>query len=123
MGGSGDVQGLGSGRLAAGIGGDLVDPRLGLTQQLLAPPLQGLAPLIDRDGLFQRNLAIFQALDDRFELFDRALEGQALHIGVGVFNHVSFERYFGVDLSRGPSLAAIAEAMWPFRCTSRASAR
>src|SRR5579871_1643179 len=90
---SGDVQRLGSRRPTAGISRDFVDPSLGLAQQFLAAPLQGFAALIDRNRLFQRDLAFLKSLDDRFELFDRSLECQALYIGigVGVFDHGPFE--------------------------------
>src|SRR5712691_2642154 len=81
------VQRLGPGRLAAGIERDFFDPRLGLAQQLLAAALERLAALVDGDGLLERHLALFEPLDDRFELLDRLLEGQALDVGMGGVGH------------------------------------
>jgi len=42
-----NVQRLGAGHPAIGIGGDLVDPRFGLPQQFLAAALQGFAALVN----------------------------------------------------------------------------
>src|SRR6478672_10882589 len=78
------------GDLAIGSGGDLVDAGFGLPQQLLAAPLQGLAALIDGDRFLQRHLALLEPLDDRFQLFDRALEGEGLDVRLVVFGHVVF---------------------------------
>src|ERR1700742_2661966 len=61
-------------RLAAGIGGDLLDAGLGLAQQFLAAALERLAALVDRHRFLERNLALFEPFDDRFELLDRLLE-------------------------------------------------
>src|SRR5712691_10886727 len=77
-----DVERLGSGRLARGIEGDLLDPGLGLAQQFHAATLERLAALVDRDRLLERHLALLEPLDDRFELLDRLLEGQARDVGV-----------------------------------------
>src|SRR5215216_2463168 len=44
------VERLGPGRLAGGIERDLLDPRRGLTQPLLAAALEHFAALVDRDG-------------------------------------------------------------------------
>jgi hypothetical protein len=52
-------------RLARGIEGDFLDPRLGLPQQVLTAPLENLAALVDGDRLLQWHLAVFEALDDR----------------------------------------------------------
>src|SRR3981189_403678 len=85
-----NVERLRTGHLAIGVGGDLVDPRLRLPQQFLAPPFQGLAPLVDGDGFFQRHLAVLEPLDDRFKLLDRALEAQLSDVDLGVFGHIAF---------------------------------
>src|SRR5262245_41884575 len=85
--GLGDVERFGSGRLAGGIERDLLHPRLGLPQQLLAAALERLAPLVDGDRLLERHLALLEPLDDRFELLDRPLEGEALDVGMGVVGH------------------------------------
>src|SRR5262245_66495835 len=85
--GSGDVERLGAGRLAGGIEPDLLDPSLGLAQQLLAAALERLAALVDGDRFLERHLALLEPLDDRFELFDRPLEGQALDVGMGGVGH------------------------------------
>src|ERR1700676_4489912 len=93
-----NVERLGAGDLAIGVGGDLVDPRLGLAQQFLAAPLQGLATLIDGDRFLQRHLAVLEPLDDRFEFLDRALEAQLLDVDLSVplgiswvvFGHLAF---------------------------------
>ncbi len=77
------VERLGAGRLAGGIERDLLHARFGLAQQFLAALLERLAALVDRDRFFERNFALFEPLDDRFELLDRALEGQALDVGIG----------------------------------------
>src|SRR5579871_3400298 len=70
------VERLGAGRLAAGIERDPFDPRLGLPQQVLAAALERLTALVDHDRFFERHLALFKPLHDRFELLDRALEGE-----------------------------------------------
>src|ERR1700754_1679236 len=84
------VERLGSGDLAIAVGGDLVDPRLSLPQQLLAAPFQRLAALVDGDGFLQWHLAVLEPLDDRFKLFDRALEAELLDVRLGIFDHVAF---------------------------------
>src|SRR5258708_38744805 len=84
------VERFGSGRLAIGIGGDLVDPRLRLPQQFLASRLQRVAALVDGDGFLQRHLAFLEPLHDRFKLLDRALEAQLPDVHLGVFGHVAF---------------------------------
>src|SRR5258708_23544036 len=88
------VERLGPGHLAVGVGGDLVDPRLGLPQQFLAAPLQGFAALVDGHRFLQRHLAVFEPLDDRFKLLDRALEAQLfdvdLAVSLGIFRHIAF---------------------------------
>src|SRR5262245_8858703 len=84
---SGNVERLGAGRLAGGIEPDLLHPSLGLAQQLLATALERLAALVDGDRLLERHLALLEPLDDRFELLDRLLEGQALDVGMGGVGH------------------------------------
>src|SRR5581483_12191412 len=84
------IQRRRAGGLATGIGGDLVDTRLGLAQQLLAAPLQRLAALVDRDGFLERHLAVLEPLYDRFEFLDRALEGEPADIDLSVFGHIRF---------------------------------
>src|SRR6476646_2089899 len=91
--------------LAIGPGGDLVDAGFGLPQQLLAAPLQGLAALIDGDRFLQRHLALLEPLDDRFQLFDRALEGEGLDVRLVVFGHVVFP-----DAPRSVRLSAESNA-------------
>ena len=81
------VERLGAGRLAGGVERDLLDPRLGLPQQLLAAALERLAALVDRDRLLERHLALFEPLDDRFKLLDRLLEGQGRDVAVGRVGH------------------------------------
>src|ERR1700730_2201165 len=85
-----NVERLGTGHLAAGVGSDFVDPRFGLPQQFLAPPFQGLAALVNGDGFLQRHLAVLKPLDDRFEFLDRALKAQLLDVHLGVFGHLVF---------------------------------
>src|SRR5215470_16371902 len=74
---SGNVERFGAGRLAGGIEPDLLHPSLGLAQQLLATALERLAALVDGNRLLERHLALLEPLDDRLELLDRLLEGQA----------------------------------------------
>src|SRR5258707_11560214 len=85
-----NVERFGSGRLAVGIGGDLVDPRLRLPQQFLASPFQRPAPLVDGDGFLQGHLAFLEPLHDRFKLLDRSLEAQLPDVHLGVFGHAAF---------------------------------
>src|SRR6202021_2449508 len=82
-----NVERLSADRLAVRIGRDLVAPCLGLPQQFLAAPFQGLAALVNGNRFLQRHLARLQPRDDRFEFFDRALEAQLLdvHFGVDLF--------------------------------------
>src|SRR6266542_1716970 len=68
------VKRRGPGDLAVGIGGNLVDARLGLPPKFFAAALQRLAALIARDRFLHRHLAVFQPLHHRFEFLDRALE-------------------------------------------------
>src|SRR5262245_423597 len=84
---SGNVERLGAGRLASSIEPDLLHPSLGLAQQLLAAALERLAALVDGDRLLERHLALLEPFDDRFELLDRLLEGQALDVGMGGVSH------------------------------------
>src|SRR5262245_43445272 len=56
--GSGNVERLGAGRLAAGIEPDLLHPSLGLAEQLLAAALERLAALVDCDRLLERHLPL-----------------------------------------------------------------
>src|SRR5262249_9207875 len=84
---SSHVERFGSGRLARRVECDLLHARFGLAQQLLAAPLERLASLIDGDRLFERDLAFFEPLDDRFKLLDSPLERQARDVGVGLVGH------------------------------------
>src|SRR5947208_2478215 len=77
---SADVERFGAGRLAGGIERDLLDPRLGRPQKLLAAALEGLAALVDRDRFLERHPALFEPLDDRFKLLDRAFERECLDV-------------------------------------------
>ena len=65
-GGSVDVERLGSGRLAAGIERDLLDPGFGLAQQLLAAALEVFAALIDGNRFLKRNFPFLKSLHDGF---------------------------------------------------------
>ena len=47
---------------------DLLDPHLGVLEQLIATPLQSFAPLVEPDRLVERHRAFFELIDDRFEL-------------------------------------------------------
>src|SRR5690349_21619590 len=69
-----NVQRLGTGHLAGGVGGDLLDPCLRLPQQFLAAPLERLAAFVNGDGFLQRYLAILQSLHDRFKFLKRPFE-------------------------------------------------
>src|SRR6185295_9899181 len=88
--GSLHVERLGSGDLAVGIGGNLVDAGLGLPQKFFAAALQRLAALVDRDRFLERHVAVLQPLHDRFELLDRALEGELFDVALGIFGHIEF---------------------------------
>src|SRR5579883_584621 len=81
------IERLGASRLAGGVEGDLLHPRLGLAQQLLAAALERLAALVDRDRFLERHLAFLEPLDDRFELLDRLLEGEPADVCVVGFAH------------------------------------
>src|SRR3954454_13175862 len=81
------VQGLCPHRLPGGIQGDLLDPGLGLAQQLLAASLQRFAALIDRHRLLERHLALFEPFHDRFKLLDRPLKRQFLDVGAAGVGH------------------------------------
>src|SRR5689334_4150324 len=85
------VERLAALRLAGRIEGDLLHPRLGLAQQLLAAALEHLAALVDRDRLLERDLALLESLDDRLELLDRPLEGELADVRVVGFGHVSIQ--------------------------------
>src|SRR3954464_4829753 len=76
------IQRLGADRLAGGIERDLLDARFRLAQQFLTAALKRLPALVDCYRFFQWHFALFQALDDRFELLDCTFEGQFLHVGV-----------------------------------------
>src|SRR5690606_12086649 len=69
--------------LAAGGQHDLFDPLLRLPQPAFAMGAQPGAAFVQRDGLFQRGVAVFQLADDGFELLHRILERHAVDFGVG----------------------------------------
>src|SRR6476659_4297982 len=77
-----DVERLGAGRLVARIQRDLLDLGLRLAQQRVAMGFQRLAPLIDQDRRLKLHVALFQAIDDGFELLQRLLEAQILDVGM-----------------------------------------
>src|SRR6476659_2975523 len=89
-----------AGRFSIGIEGNPFDPRFGLAQQLLAPLLQSLAALVQRNRLLKRYLASLEILDDRFKLFDRAFEGQLFDVNVIVFGHIQIRRFVTRTLNR-----------------------
>ena len=76
------VERLGAGGVAGGVEGDLLHPRLGLPQQVLAAALERFAAFVDGDQLLERHLALFEPLDDQFELLDGALERQLSDVAV-----------------------------------------
>src|SRR5262249_23274492 len=82
-----NVERLGAGHLAIGVGGDLVDAGLSLPQQFLAALLQRFTALVDRHRFLERYLAFFETLDDRLKLFDRALKAQSLDVNVRILCH------------------------------------
>src|ERR1700688_343449 len=85
-----DVERFAAGGLAGAIERDLFDPRFRLPQQFLAAFLESLAALVDRYRLLERHLAFLQPLDDRFQFFDRPLEGHFLHVGIAGLGHFLF---------------------------------
>src|SRR5215471_16876305 len=99
------VQRLGALRLAGSIERDLLDPRFGLPQQVLAAPLEGFAALIDGDRFLKWHLAVFEALDDRLQFLDRPLEAQLVDIGEVFFGQVRLGH--GVRCSFHPRIRAV----------------
>jgi hypothetical protein len=77
-----DVERLGAGRLVVRIERDLLDLGFRLAQQRIAMRLQRLSPLIDLDRGLKLHVALFQAIDDGFELLQRLLEAHILDVGV-----------------------------------------
>src|SRR5208282_1436309 len=98
-----DVERLGADRLALRIQRDLRDARLGLPQQILTTVLERLAALVDGDRFLERHLALFEPLDDRFQLLDRALERQLCDIAVAFLRHPRLSESF----DRSPDFAAL----------------
>ena len=58
--------------------------------KFFAAALQRLAALIDRDRFLERHLAVLEPLHDRFELLDRALEGEFFDVALRIFGHIEF---------------------------------
>src|SRR3569832_2827796 len=83
------VERLAAGRLAAGIERDLLHPRFGLLQELLAAGLERLAALVHRARLLERHLATLEFAHALFELRARRLEGHGLNVGIGFLSHRS----------------------------------
>src|SRR6201995_3430997 len=106
------VQRRDTGGLAAGVGGDLLDPGLGLAQQFLAAALQRLAALVDRDRFLQRHLAVLQPLDDSLQLLDRAFEGEFLHVGLGILDHAAVPGKMNALRRWNNSRITTADGMW-----------
>src|SRR5262249_15804181 len=87
------LERLAAGGLSAGVYVYFLKPSLSLAEQFLEACLQSLAALVNGDGFLKRHFAFFQALDDRFQLLDRPLEGHFLNIGV-VLGHIVARRVF-----------------------------
>jgi hypothetical protein len=64
---------------------DFLQPPFGGFQLLLAMRLQGLAPLVQGDGVLQINLTLLQPGNNGFQLFERALEAQFFYGLAGRF--------------------------------------
>src|SRR5262245_6596483 len=76
------LHGFGAGGPAVLVERDFLDPRLGSAQQRVAMGLERLAPLVDEDRGLKLDVALFQAIDDGFELLQRLLEVHGLDVGV-----------------------------------------
>src|SRR5262249_46134816 len=107
------VEGLRPGRVAGSVEGDLFDPRLRLTQELLAAALEHLAALVDRDRFLERNIAAFELLYDRFELGQRLFEGQLVRVGIHGVGHqrscrrIGSEEFSAYALGIHPRISAV----------------
>src|SRR5262249_29599393 len=64
------IERFSPGRLAGSVERDLLHPRFGLTQQLLAAAFERLAALVDGNRFLERDLALFEPLDDGLKLLD-----------------------------------------------------
>ena len=64
---------------------DLLKPPLGGFQFLLAMRFQRVSPLIQGDGVFQVDLALFQAGNYGFQLLERSLEALLVYGLAGPF--------------------------------------
>src|SRR5690606_27960574 len=81
------VERLGSHRLALARQPDLLDTVLGGLEQPLAVRLEGLAALVDADGLVERHLAPFEIVDDLLQRLQRRFEAHRLDVFVGIVRH------------------------------------
>jgi hypothetical protein len=66
---------------AAGAQNDFLQPAFRRLQLFVAMRLQRLPAFVERDGIFQIDLALLQARDNAFQLLERRLEAQALDGG------------------------------------------
>src|SRR6516164_5452190 len=77
-----NVEGLGAGGLAVLVERDFLDARLCLAQQPVAMSLQRRASLVNEDRGFELDVALLEAIDDAFELFQSLLEAHGLDVGM-----------------------------------------
>ena len=64
---------------------DLFDARFGVAQLGFAMRLQRRAALVDRDRILKIDLALFEPLDDVFQLLQRLFERKRGDVGVVLF--------------------------------------
>src|SRR4029077_18924553 len=102
-----DVERLAAGWFASGIQRDLLYARLGLPQQILASPPEHLAALVNCDRFFERHLALFEPLDDRFEFLDRPLERHLSNIAVVFLRHRPMVDRIAVSAIRSRGFSAM----------------
>src|SRR6185312_2265417 len=104
---------------------DLLDAHFGVLEQFVAALLQRFAAFVESDRLVQRHRALFELIDDPFELRERRLERHRCDVRPG-FGHVgSFSRK-GFNRAqprpdRGPSTYRSAASGRTYARTARRS--
>src|ERR1700757_5146254 len=100
-----------------GSDNDLVDLLLGLTQLLLAMPLEGGAAFIGLDRLLELGIALFQGLDQGLQLGESFLEAHLLDcqwfFGLGHDSVLAGRLPRQCHKIRRPSAAGYGRRRWP----------
>src|SRR5579863_294788 len=108
---------------AVGRERNLLDAHFGVLEQFIAALLQRLPPLVEPDRFVQRHRALFELIDDLFELRERRLERHRRDVRFGLGHVGSFSRTVFNRAEprpdRGPSAYRSAESGRTYARTPR----